>query len=229
VGRSERLLALAPLLDSAVTVMADLPENISIGGEDRQPLLDVDPDVRAAEVTGDAPGLPRPFENETSTFRLGAEYVDPGATVLIDGETCEGCSFTPVVAPTTGKNAVDMTIDPGLAKGVHVVQVLNPNGWQSNEMPLCVTNVEFGRTLPPRGEETCRPNDMTIISSVGPNPQCGAGLEVQSCDCDPGANGMVQTCEPQPTGRRCNMTIFCFNGATCDDAVLTAPCGPINP
>lgn len=226
---TEQLRALAPLLDSAVTVTADLPENISIGGADRQPLLDVDPDVRAAEVTGDAPGLPRPFENEAATFRLGAEYVDPAAKVLVDGDVCEGCSITPVVTPGTAKNAVDMTVDPGLAKGVHVVQVLNPNGWSSNEMPLCVTNIEFGRPLPPAGEETCRPNDMTVVASVGPNPQCEAGQVVQFCDCDPGANGMVRTCAPQPTGRRCNMTIFCFNGSTCDDAVLTAPCGPANP
>jgi hypothetical protein len=212
-----------------VTITADLPENVSIGGADRQPLLDIDPDVRAAEVTGDAPGLPRPFENEPATFRLGAEYVDPDAKVLVNGEVCEGCSITPAVTPGTSKNAVDMTIDPGLAKGVHVVQVLNPNGWSSNEMPICVTNVEFGRPLPPSGEETCRPNDMTVVTRIGPSPQCPAGEVVQSCDCDPGANGMVRTCAPQPSGRRCNMSVFCFNGATCEDAVLTAPCVPANP
>lgn len=226
---TDQMRELARLLDSAVTITADLPENISIGGADRQPLLDVDPDARAAEVSGDAPALPRPFENESATIRLGAEYVDAAAKVLIDGDVCEGCSITPVVTPGTSKNAVEMTIDPGLSKGVHVVQVLNPNGWSSNEMPLCATNLDFGRPLPPAGEETCRPYDMTVVTTIAPNPACGTGEEVQSCDCDPGANGMVRTCQPQPTGRRCTMMIFCFNGSTCDDAVLTAPCGPSGP
>ena len=209
-----------------MTITADLPENISIGGSDRQPLLDVDPDLRALEVTGDAPGLPRPFENEAATFRVGAEYVDPAATVLIDGEACEGCSLTPAVAPSTGKNAVDMTIDPGLAKGVHVVQVLNPNGWSSNEMPICVTNVEFGRPLPPAGEETCRPNDMTVVTLSAPTPQCVQGEVVQGCDCDPGADGMLRSCGPTVSGRRCSMTVFCFHGATCEDATLNTSCVP---
>lgn len=224
---TEQMRALAPMLKSPITITADLPENVSIGGSDRQPLLDIDPDERAEEVTGDAPGLPRPFENESATFRLGAEYVDPDATVLVDGELCEDCSFTPAVTPGTSKNAVDMTLDPGLAKGVHVVQVLNPNGWSSNEMPICVTNVEFGRPLPPAGEETCRPYDMSVVTRV--SNQCPNGEVVQSCNCDPGVNGMVRTCAPQPNGRRCNMAIFCFDGATCDDAVLNVPCGPAAP
>lgn len=150
------LRAKAAELGDFVTLTADLPSRITIGGADRQPLLDVDPDARAAEVTGDAPSLPRPFENETATFRLGAEYVEPNAKVLVNGAVCESCSFAPALAPTTGKNAIDMTIDPGLPRGVHVVQVLNPNGWASNEMPICVTNVDPNRPPPPAGEETCQ-------------------------------------------------------------------------
>jgi hypothetical protein len=46
----------------------------------------------------------------------------------------------PATAPTTGKHAIDLTLRPGLPAGVHVLQVLNPNGWASNEMPICVTN-----------------------------------------------------------------------------------------
>ncbi len=127
-------------LGDVATVTAELPDNISIGGPDRQPLLDIDPDLRALETTGKPPSLPRPQQNAAATFRLGAEYVDSQAKVLVNGALCPTCSITPATAPTTGKNALNFTLNPGLPAGVHVVQVLNPNGWSSNEMPICVTN-----------------------------------------------------------------------------------------
>ncbi len=127
-------------LGDVVTVTAELPDNISIGGPDRQPLLDVDPDLRALEVTSDAPSVPKPPQNQVATIRLGAQYVDTAATVLVNGSPCPGCTFSPGVAPETGKGVIDLTLSPGLSAGVHVVQVLNPNGWASNEMPVCATN-----------------------------------------------------------------------------------------
>jgi hypothetical protein len=127
-------------LGDVATVTAELPDNISIGGADRQPLLDVDPDLRAAEVVGDAPSIPKPAQFASATFRLGAQYVEPQAKVLVNGLPCGTCSFVPVTAPATSKSAIDFTLDPGLPAGVHVIQVLNPNGWASNEMPICVTN-----------------------------------------------------------------------------------------
>jgi YVTN family beta-propeller protein len=232
------LPAVADLTGAVITVTADLPENISIGGADRQPLLDIDPDARALEVTGDAPTLPRPWENEVSTFRLGAEYVDPNAQVFVNGDLCEGCSFTPVTAPTTGKNAIDMTIDPGLSRGVHVLQVHNPNGWASNEMPLCVTNIDFDRPLPPVEEETCRPNDMTKLTKLYPAtppqgtplpPICGAGEVATGCDCDPGADGRQLGCTLRFVNgnpRRCAMDLYCFHGTGCTDATVSAVCAP---
>lgn len=235
----QSLPGLAESSGETITVTADLPQNISIGGADRQPLLDVDPDARAAEQTGDAPTLPRPWENEASTFRLGAEYVDPAASVLVNGDLCEDCSFTPVVAPGTGKNAIDMTIDPGLARGVHVVQVLNPNGWASNEMPLCVTNVAFDRPLPPVEEETCLPSDLTkfVVGDAilyPPTPQsgplpplCPSGQVGTDCICDGGANGVVTSCSLRTvngTPRRCAMELYCFNGSTCADASVAPVC-----
>jgi YVTN family beta-propeller protein len=223
---TEELRALAERLDTVITVTADLPENISIGGADRQPLLDVDPDLRAAEVTGDAPGLPRPWENEATTFRLGAEYVDPAAKVLVNGDLCESCSFTPAVAPATGRNAIDVTLDPGLPRGVHVIQVQNPNGWQSNEMPLCVTNIDHDRPLPPADQETCRPNDMTVITRGAPSPQCAQGQVLSLCECHGGANGLVRSCAPNGLNRQCQMTLYCFNGSDCADAVIDTACAP---
>lgn len=237
----QSLAALARDSGETITVTADLPENISIGGADRQPLLDIDPDRRAAEQTGDAPGLPRPWQDEPATFRLGAEYVDPAASVLVNGDLCEDCSFTPAVAPATGKNAIDMTIDPGLPLGVHVVQVLNPNGWASNEMPLCVTNVEFDRPLPPVEEEACLPTDLTKLvgteailypptPSSGPVPPlCPAGQVGTDCICDGGENGRVTACTLRRANgvpRRCAMELYCFHGSSCSDASVQAVCEP---
>jgi hypothetical protein len=237
----QSLTALAANSGETITVTADLPENISIGGPDRQPLLDVDPDERAAEVTGDAPTLPRPWENEASTFRLGAEYVDPAAKVLVNGDLCETCSFTPAITPGIGANAIDMTVDPGLPRGVHVVQVLNPNGWASNEMPMCVTNVAFDRPLPPVEEETCLPNDLTKfvgadvvlyppVPTSGPLPPlCPVGEVGTDCVCDVGDNGRLIECDLRivnGTPRRCAMSFYCFNGSSCADASVTPVCAP---
>ncbi|RIL07351.1 MAG: hypothetical protein DCC71_03305 [Proteobacteria bacterium] len=220
---SAELRALATSLGEVITVTADLPANVSIGGPDRQPLLDVDPDARAAETTGDAPTLPVPLENAPATFRLGAQYVDANARVLVNGELCETCSITPAVAPVTGASAIDMTVDPGLPHGVHVVQVQNRHGWASNEMPICVTNLALERPLPPVGEEACRPLDMSERDVVA---TCPAGTVMSSCDCDPGVDGLARTCRMAPTGRRCDMKVYCFDGSTCADATVTAPCVP---
>ena len=103
-----------PVLGSAITVTADLPENMSIGGADRQPLLDVDPDARAAEQPVTRRRCRGPFANEPSSFRVGAEYVDPAATILVDGERCDELLVHPADDADVGANAIDMTIDPGL-------------------------------------------------------------------------------------------------------------------
>lgn len=203
-----------------ITITADLPPNVTIGGADRQPLLDIDPDVRAEETAGDQPGLPRPFYGEVATFRLGAEYVDPAAAVLVNGSLCEDCAIAPAVAPATGRSAVDMTLDPGLPAGVHVVQVLNPDGWSSNELPICVTNVALGAPLPPPGEEVCKPQDERVLTSAA----CSAPQVATSCSCDPGANGLARSCTQGANPRSCDMRLYCFGGG-CPDASVTATCG----
>ncbi len=224
---TSELRGLAAELGVVITVTADLPANISIGGADRQPLLDVDPDARALEVTGDPPTLPRPFEGQAATFRLGAEYVDATGRVLVDGDLCEDCSFTPITAPTTAANAIDMTIGTGLSRGVHVVQIQNPNGYPSNEMPICVTNVDFDQPLPPEAEETCLPYDLTR-ETIDTEP-CDNGVALLDCECAPGADGVMRYCGPKARGgslppRRCTMDLYCFNGSACDDATVTSTC-----
>jgi len=210
---------LAAFLGETVTITADLPENVSIGGTDHQPLLDVDPDARAAEKGGDPPTLPRPFENESASFRLGAQYVDPAASVLIDGDRCTDCSFATATADT-GQGAIDVTIDHGLVHGVHVMQVLNPSGWASNEMPLCVTNIEEGHPLPAAGTEACRPYHSSEITK---NADCHS-LAVVDCQCDPGAQGALRSCGPAANDVLCQMQLFCFGPGDCSDATVTATC-----
>ncbi len=213
---------LAATLGDVITITADLPANVTIGGSDRQPLLDIDPDARVAEVTGDQPTLPRPFENEASSFRLGAEFVEPGAALLIDGARCDACSFVSTVAPGTGKNAIDVSIGVGLPRGVHVVQVLNPNGWASNEMPICVTNVDLGRPLPPESEEACLPGSLVESDQI--SSACAVGQIPADCSCDPGAEGEVRSCTVDAPARTCQMRLYCFGPGNCTDASVTAAC-----
>jgi len=214
---------LAASLGETVTITADLPANMSIGGADHQPLLDVDPDARAAEKGGDPPTLPRPFEGESASFRLGAEYVDPAASILIDGDRCSDCSFAPATANDTGKSAIDVTIDHGLTHGVHVMQVLNPSGWASNEMPLCVTNIDQGHPLPAVGDEACKPYRSSEVTKTA---ACGPFVNVVDCQCDPGADGAERSCAVTPTLTQtiCELDLFCFGPGPCSDATVTPVC-----
>jgi hypothetical protein len=67
---------------------------------------------------------------------LGYKYVQEGADVLLDGTLCGACGV--VLSPGGGFEGADiLTLSlPGLAEGIHVVQVRNPEGLASNEMPV---------------------------------------------------------------------------------------------
>lgn len=119
------------------TITAAPPAGITGGGPDRQPLLDIDPDVLAAEMaagTGQAPGIPKPAPLVPTTFRVGAKYLQPGSSLLLDGAVCAGCSWVAATA-ASGAPAADVTI-PGLPAGMHVLQAQSPGGWISNELPV---------------------------------------------------------------------------------------------
>jgi hypothetical protein len=142
--------------DGSVTVTADLPENVSIGGADRQPLLFENPVAKAAETNGTAPTLPRPPENQPTSFVLGHRYVEPGALPFVNGAWCATCSVE--LVNTTAGPGLRFGLDPGLPAGVHVLQVQNPNGWVSNEMPICVTNgVDVCMSVPASSDPTTWP------------------------------------------------------------------------
>jgi hypothetical protein len=134
-----QLRASPSMLGGAVTVTAELPGNVSIGGADRQPLLDIEPQSRAGEQIGDLLAIPRFPAGAPSSSLLGYAYVEPGASVYVDGVRCgasDGCSYT--LFPGGGFEGADVMALalPALTAGTHVVQVQNPAGWFSNEMPV---------------------------------------------------------------------------------------------
>ncbi|HTF36058.1 MAG TPA: hypothetical protein VK714_20420 [Myxococcota bacterium] len=124
--------------ERAYTLTAELPSGITGGGPDRQPLLDIDPDLKAAELAdgrGQAPHIPRPTAGAAATFRVGVKYVEPGAQVLVDGTLCTACGLQ-FTTSQSGDPAADVTLAEGLTAGMHVIQVHNPDGWVSNELPV---------------------------------------------------------------------------------------------
>jgi hypothetical protein len=139
------------------TITAELPSGISGGGADRQPLLDIDPDVKAQEnLDADAdgipdgggvePGIPRPAAGAPADFVVGVTYLGDAAKarLLIDGAVCTppagSCSLTATTAPTSGAPALRVQIPQGVSAGMHVIQIQNADGWVSNELPV------FGET-----------------------------------------------------------------------------------
>jgi hypothetical protein len=119
---------------ATITLRADLPGGVT--PETPQPLLNVDPATIAVEEIGDGPALPRPVADSPGSFTLGYAHVDAAATVLLDGAVCDACSIA--LSPGGGHEGADvLTLGlPGLAAGLHMVQVQNPAGLASNELPV---------------------------------------------------------------------------------------------
>jgi hypothetical protein len=109
-----------------VLLTAELPEAMQAGSAARQPLLWVNDGANG-------PAVPRLTANATRTFTAFAAYVEPGARVLVNGTLCAACtaSFDP------GAGDVDVTLAPTPSPaGTYVVQLLNPEGFASNELPV---------------------------------------------------------------------------------------------
>jgi hypothetical protein len=72
---------------------------------------------------------------------LAGSDVFSGAVVLVDGApveatlTCVGGSFTTFCS--SGVIRIDLAAIPS-PNGTHLLQVQNPSGLQSNELPVCV-------------------------------------------------------------------------------------------
>jgi hypothetical protein len=110
-------------------ITADLPETLQAGGSARQPLLWV-----ADNAQG--PAVPRIRAGTNGSFTAFAAYVESGAKVLVDGAVCAACSAT----FNAGAGTAQISVSPVPAQvGTHVVQLLNPQGFASNELPLEAT------------------------------------------------------------------------------------------
>jgi hypothetical protein len=112
-----------------VILTAELPEKLQAGGTARQPLLWV-----ADNAQG--PAVPRIRAGTNGSFTAFAAYVDAGAKVLVNGTLCAACSAT--FNAGAGTAQVNLVSAPSPA-GTYVVQLLNPEGFVSNEMPLVTT------------------------------------------------------------------------------------------
>ena len=119
---------------ATLTLRADLPGAVS--PETPQPLLNVDPATIAVEQIGDGPALPRPAAGSPGVFTLGYAHVEAAASVLLDGAACSACSIA--LSPGGGFGGADvLSLSlPGLDAGLHMVQVQNPEGLASNELPV---------------------------------------------------------------------------------------------
>jgi YVTN family beta-propeller protein len=129
------MLSMARSGDLVVTLTAQLPAMYGEAG-DPQPLLR--PRFNNRNAIG-SPALPRvPQENP---FSLGSKFVRADAQLLLNGQptggsiTCLNGLFTPYC----NSDVISVTLDdpPTAPNGIHTLQVQNPGGPLSNEMPLC--------------------------------------------------------------------------------------------
>jgi hypothetical protein len=112
--------------EGELVVTAHAPGTLVAGGAARQPLLS-------------SPGAPTlatlPASTTATIANVTQSYVDPAASVLVDGVRCAACSIS------LGSGTVSITLSPTPAtSGVHVLQLHNPQGFASNEYPFCVNS-----------------------------------------------------------------------------------------
>jgi hypothetical protein len=125
-----------------VTLTGHLREDV---GTNPQPLLSIT--STANGPLGENPALPTFDGNVNNPIELLPIDVMANASVLIDGEvipltpagiSCSG-SF-PCSDPETLTINPDLVAEP-LTSGLHLLQVQNPSGPLSNELPVCVNPI----------------------------------------------------------------------------------------
>ena len=130
----EQLVDLAKAGQIAVTLTAHLPTMVGEEG-DPQPLL-----RPAFNNTGPTGSPAIPLLPQDNPMGLGGRNIRADAQLLLNGQPTEGAiaclagSFTPYC--DSGFIQVTLTTPPAVT-GIHTLQVQNPDGPLSNEMPLC--------------------------------------------------------------------------------------------
>ncbi|MGH0036390.1 MAG: YncE family protein [Myxococcota bacterium] len=132
-----QLIAEAQAGTLEMTFTANLPRNH--GHDDfRQPLLSV---TSIADGPFGNPDLPVEAPGAIVVDLAGID-VRSDAQIVVDGQvhsgsiSCTGGSFTPYCDSGT----IELTIDSLTTEGLHLLQVQNPSGPLSVELPLCVTS-----------------------------------------------------------------------------------------
>jgi len=123
----------------AATLTAQLPERFGEGIH-RQPLL-------ATATTGPGPtgDPPLPVLAGAHRFALRGIDVNPDARTFVDGDRVPG--YIRCLDGTAGtfceNERIELELDaPPTEPGLHLVQVQNPDGPLSNELPVCVPPIE---------------------------------------------------------------------------------------
>lgn len=121
---------------ATVTFRADLPAGVAV--DTPQPTLDIDPADKAVEEIGQGPAIPTAPPDTAATFTLGYAHLEEGAAVLLDGAVCAAC--TVALQPGAGFGGADVLSLglPPLPAGLHMVQIRNPEGLATNELPVLV-------------------------------------------------------------------------------------------
>ncbi len=130
------LIAEAAAGTTLVTLTAELPPKVS--SSTPQPALSVPP-VANNPLVGGRPDLPTlPGDNPMDVDGL---HIESGAAIFVDGRkvagsvACIGGSFS----PTCDTDRVRITLSsPPTSAGVHLLQLQNPQGLLSNELPIIV-------------------------------------------------------------------------------------------
>jgi hypothetical protein len=131
--------------EAVATLTARLPDQFALGIH-RQPLLAIAKDVRGA--TGD-PGLPfgSRFDPRPTIQAKGID-VRAGAAIFLDGERVDGevhCVDGTFTSEFCSSELVDIELFAPIDRGLHLIQVQNPQGPFSNELPICIDSVAYCR------------------------------------------------------------------------------------
>ncbi len=130
------LIALAAAGDATLTFTGALPQNYGAATH-RMPLLSQVGNGNGATGNPDLPVLPA----ENPMTLVGVD-VRGDAQIIVDGQvvsgsiSCQGGSFTPYCDSQT----VVISLSSVPPNGLHLLQVQNPHGPLSPEMPICVDN-----------------------------------------------------------------------------------------
>jgi YVTN family beta-propeller protein len=135
-----QLVAEATAGDAILTLHGALRSRMG-GAEGRQPVLG--PCVAGCSNTTGDPSLPNFSSGGAANppaFTVTGTDVRVDATPIVDGQPVTGTITCGAGATGSycnpGNVSIDLDVKP--ATGLHLVQVLNPQGPQSNELPLCV-------------------------------------------------------------------------------------------